>query len=97
MIPVLNKKVDKIPKGAVYIGRPSPFGNPFPIKGANTREVVIEKFRKYFLHRAGDDRVFMAALKNLKRDATALVCFCSPLPCHGGVIAEYLETMKEAT
>ena len=97
MIPVLNKKSDVIPKGAVYIGRPSPFGNPFPIKGVNTREVVIEKFRKYFLHRAGDDRVFMGALRMLRKEATALVCFCSPLKCHGDVIAEYLKTMKEAT
>lgn len=95
MIPVLNKKTDKLPKGAVYIGRPSTFGNPFPIRGTNTRDVVVDKFKWYFLRRAADDRVFMAALRNLKRDATALVCFCSPERCHGDVIAEYLEKMVE--
>jgi hypothetical protein len=94
MIPVLNKKTDVIPKGAVYIGRPSPFGNPFPIRGANTRDVVVDKFKWYFLRRAKEDLVFRGAIKMLKQEATALVCFCAPLKCHGDVIAEYLETLE---
>lgn len=94
MIPVLNKKADVIPKGAIYIGRPSPFGNPFPIRGANTRDVVIDKFKVYFLRRAKEDRVFMGALRLMKKEATALVCFCAPMPCHGDVISRYLDEME---
>lgn len=94
MIPVLNRKTDTIPKGAVYVGRPSSFGNPFPIRGANTREVVIEKYRRWFEYKATRDLVFMAALRKL-RTATALVCFCRPLACHGTVIAEWLEKDRD--
>lgn len=94
-IPVLNKRKDKIPKGAIYVGRPSIYGNPFPIRKGKTREEVIEKYREYFKKRSKDDLVFMAALKKLK-DATALVCFCAPLPCHADILAEWVEENREA-
>ena len=29
---VLNKRTDKIPPDAVYVGRPSKWGNPFKVK-----------------------------------------------------------------
>lgn len=89
-LPVLNQRTDPIPKGALYVGRPSPLGNPFPIRGTSTRAVVIEKYRAYFLERVKRDLVFMAAVRNA-RTATALVCWCKPEPCHSDVIAEYLE------
>lgn len=94
MIPVLNKKTDKLPKGAVYIGRPSRFGNPFPVTKNQVRHIAVEKFQAYFLRRAKNDRVFMADLQWLKKNAIALVCFCAPLPCHGDVIAKYLDDME---
>jgi len=90
VIQVLNKKSDVIPKGAVYIGRPSVFGNPFPVTKKQVRHIAVEKFRVYFAERSKNDRVFMAALQKLKT-ATALVCFCKPEACHGDIIAEYLE------
>jgi hypothetical protein len=88
---VLNKHKDKIPPGAVYIGRPSIFGNPFPIKSKPgfDRASVIRKYREYFLKRIAEDRVFLAAVQNL-RSAEALVCFCAPEACHGDVIVEWL-------
>lgn len=94
MIPVLNRRTDKIPKGAVSVSRPSIFGNPFPIRGNNTREVVIGKYRKWFEEKAKNDLVFMAALRKLK-SATALVCWCAPERCHAEVIVEWLENHKE--
>jgi hypothetical protein len=94
VIQVLNKKLDKVPKGAVYIGRPSIYGNPYPLRGKATRDEVIRKFKWYFLRRVETDLVFMAAVRKLKT-ATALVCFCAPEACHGDVIAEYVDKFVE--
>jgi len=40
---VLNKYKDGVPAGAVYIGRPSKWGNPFVIGKDGDREEVIAK------------------------------------------------------
>lgn len=68
----------------VYIGRPSKWGNPFVIgQHGMTREKVIEVYRAYL------DRfpqLKEAARKELK--GKVLGCYCTPLPCHGDVLAE---------
>ena len=79
---VLNKRNDAIPKGAVYVGRPSKWGNPFKIGRDGTREEVIAKYREWLL----DNEPLMEDLAELKgRD---LYCYCSPLPCHADVLLE---------
>lgn len=65
----------------VYIGRPSKWGNPFVVGRDGTREEVIEKFDAY-LHSRPD---LMAALPELW--GKVLGCWCSPLDCHGHVLA----------
>ena len=76
---VVNKyaKGFKSLKGDVYIGRPGLFGNPFVIGRDGSREAVIAKFEEYL------DRNphLVEALRVL--EAKRLVCFCSPLSCHG--------------
>ena len=72
----------------VYIGRPSPFGNPFVIGKDGSREEVIEKYRAHFLKLVADPE-FRKKLESL-RDKV-LGCYCHPKACHGHVIAEYLE------
>ena len=46
---VLNKKTSGVPQGAVYIGRPSKWGNPFVIGKHGTRAEVVAKYRAYLL------------------------------------------------
>ena len=89
MIAVLNKRKGRIPPDAVYVGRPTIFGNPFVIGRDGTRSEVIEKFRKYFYERLLSDPHFKEAVLSL-RGASALVCWCAPESCHASVIAEYL-------
>lgn len=36
----------RMPEGAVYVGRPSPWGNPFPVEKYG-REKALEYFRAY--------------------------------------------------
>lgn len=74
----------------VRIDRLSKFGNPFRIGKDGTREDVIEKYRKYFYERIKTDMKFQQAVEDL-RDCV-LGCWCSPLPCHGNVIINYLQS-----
>lgn len=45
MMKVLNKRTDAIPVGAVYVGRPTKWGNPFVIGRDGDRDEVIERYR----------------------------------------------------
>ncbi|MEO2177791.1 MAG: DUF4326 domain-containing protein [bacterium] len=86
MTTVLNKRNGNIPSDAVYIGRGSPWGNPYIIGRDGTREDVVRKFK-------------MITLKHL--DLTPLigkdlVCFCAPKLCHGHVIKVELARRKRA-
>lgn len=84
MIPVLNKRTDALPDGHVYVGRPSPWGNPYPLSEGTRIEVV----RRYRLH-IKRNPLLIQQLADLK--PVALVCWCAPLPCHADVLAELLE------
>lgn len=69
----------------VYIGRPSPWGNPFKIGPDGNRAEVIELYRTYILN----DPELLARVKSLK--GKRLGCWCHPQPCHGDVLAELAE------
>ena len=67
----------------VYIGRPSKWGNPFPLEHESQRAYVILKY-ELWLSTQPD---LLRALPELK-DKT-LGCFCSPLACHGDVLVRF--------
>lgn len=77
---VLNKYHGNIPANAKYIGRGSPYGNPFVIGKDGTREEVIERFDKEIL-----PTLDVEALRGHD-----LVCFCKPKACHGDAIMRKL-------
>ena len=76
----------RMPKNAVYVGRPSKWGNPFKVGKDGTRKEVVEKYRKWLMNKLREDPHFLDPLKG--KD---LVCWC-PLdePCHADVIIEIL-------
>lgn len=79
----------------VYIGRAGHgqdgyFGNPFK---NSTRAINIAMYKMYFLGRLGIDPEFKRRVHELK--GKKLGCFCHPLPCHGDVIAEYLNSLND--
>ena len=77
---------DRVP-GAVFIGRPGPFGNPFVIGRNGTREEVIEKYRAYVMRSTPAAETLQYKIyRELK--GKDLACFCAPLPCHGDVLLE---------
>jgi hypothetical protein len=72
----------------VYIGRPSPFGNPFQIGKHGDRTTVIQKYREWFYKKLNDTE-FSCKVNSLR--GKRLGCWCAPDPCHGDIIVEYLE------
>jgi hypothetical protein len=72
----------------VYIGRGSIFGNPYVIGKDGNRDEVIDRYRTWFGFMLGDKRFFNEVCKLKDK---RLGCFCSPMKCHGDVIAEWLD------
>ncbi len=66
----------------VYIGRPSKWGNPFPLGGDSSRDEVVAQYRSWVV---GQPHL-LAALPELR--GKVLACWCAPLSCHGDVLAE---------
>ena len=87
---VLNaRNVGQHVENAVYVGRPSKFGNPFAAKSELDREAVIEKFREYFY---SNDEIRDAAVAELMDKH--LICWCSPKDCHATIIRDYVWEIK---
>jgi hypothetical protein len=87
---VVNKKITK--DFDVYIGRGTPWGNPFAISHSDDgpdRADVIEKYKEYFYEKIDTDAVFRKGILGLR--GLRLACFCKPEACHGDVIAKYLD------
>ena len=75
----------------VYIGRPSKWGNPFVVGRDGTREQVIAKFEAWLVRQPA----LMASLPELR--GKVLGCWCSPLACHGDVLARLADAPTPAS
>lgn len=75
----------------VYIGRPSPWGNPFRVGRDGTRDEVVDKYREWLLSSPAGERL-LRWLPFL--EGKRLGCFCSPESCHGDVlVALFMERL----
>jgi hypothetical protein len=85
----------------VYIGRAGYgqegfFGNPYRVgelcarcgKTHTTPGDTIPCFRSYFMERLTSDSEYRDRVEGLR--GKRLGCFCIPGPCHGRIIANYL-------
>lgn len=78
---VFNKHHGDAPADAVYIGRGSPYGNPFVIGTDGDRDGVIAAYRRWLATQS-------ELVSHVRADLAGrdLVCFCAPAPCHGDVL-----------
>jgi hypothetical protein len=78
---VYNKHHYDAPADAVYIGRGSPWGNPFVIGKDGDREAVCDRF----------EREVLPTLDIEPLRGKSLICFCAPKRCHGDSILRALQ------
>lgn len=90
---VVNKKLTT--DYDVYIGRGTPWGNPFAIGHGDgpDRAEVIKLYREHFQEKIQADPNFKKGILAMK--GLRLACFCKPDACHGDVIAEYLDQVSD--
>lgn len=89
MCTVVNKRTDAFD---VYIGRGSPWGNPYAIGVDGSRDKVIQKYRQHLWWQINRGDVAIDDL--LALDGKRLGCFCKPRSCHGDVIASAVAWAK---
>lgn len=76
----------RMPAGAVYVGRPTRWGNPFRIgePGVPDRAAAVTRYRALI---AADVELRQAVREHLS--AKDLACWCPPgEPCHADVLLE---------
>lgn len=94
---VWNKRWKDVPSDAVYVGRPTIFGNPFshlPETAATysspTRELAVEAYRKYLR-----DHPFLVEKAKRLLKGKDLVCWCKPAACHADVLMEVANDISD--
>ena len=85
---VYNKRKADYPEEAVYVGRPSVWGNPYThlpnVKGAilvATREDAIEQHRLWL-------RLYPDFVRHIREQLQGkdLLCWCAPFSCHADTL-----------
>ena len=89
-MPTVFNKYHKPPSTAVYIGRGSPWGNPFVIGKDGDRDTVCDKYAAM----VESDPSFKArVIANLR--GKDLVCFCAPQRCHGDYLLKVANVLAD--
>jgi hypothetical protein len=97
---VVNKFHGKWPnRRYVYIGRPSPLGNPVKVEPGVSQEDAVYLYKEH-LHeqmQAGNEAIISelerigAMVMDDSGEPVCLMCFCAPKVCHGDVIKKVIE------
>jgi len=92
---VWNKRTEKPPPDAVYVGRSGPWGNySHRLVGVNRSLLTDEQLFKLHSEAVDDFKAGIEAREEYKariRQELAgkdLVCWCTPLPCHADLLFE---------
>lgn len=72
------------PEDAIYIGRGSPWGNPFVIGRDGNRNEVCDKFEQRILPNLDLTPLF----------GHDLICYCKPARCHGDSILTRIKELQ---
>jgi len=83
----------------IYVGRPSPLGNPFPMQREATRSQVICDYEDWLAEQLLDpsspaSREIHRLAELARRQDLCLVCWCAPKPCHASIIKRTIEAIN---
>lgn len=80
----------RMPPNAVYVGRPTKWGNPFQVAELGL-ETALAKYRAWLNEQLFADPAFLEPLR--EKD---LACWC-PLtqPCHADILLEFLRVLYD--
>lgn len=99
---IVSKRKNALPPPegvtVIDIDRPSgsALGNPFFMKNEAQRDWAINNFKTWFYQKIREqDPLVLNEIKRIEKiileeKHIALRCWCSPKPCHGDVIREYI-------
>ena len=89
---VINKRHPHTAENAVYVGRPTKWGNPFShLSGTlakyktNTREEAVEAYERMVLSAIKEDPELLEMIKK-ELKGKDLICWCAPKLCHADVL-----------
>lgn len=88
---VWNKRDPHTPADAVYVGRPTKWGNPFShldskyASKVTSRDEAIRLYTRW-IYEEQQDHIHTAAKLELK--GKDLVCWCAPRACHADILLE---------
>ena len=78
---VYNKRARGVPADAVYVGRPTKWGNPYIVGKHGAQGECVDLFARHIESRPD----LVAAAKRELRGKN-LVCWCAPKRCHADVL-----------
>ena len=92
VVNIENFHENEVDGEVINIMRPSILGNPFRMNSEDEREIVVRKFYHYLREQFKKKEEVYQELMNIVEKLNAgkdvyLVCSCSPMLCHGDVIA----------
>lgn len=87
---VWNKHDPTTPSDAVYVGRPSKWGNPYKMYGETARQPVIDAYRSMLLHESTNPKSIYHQMRKVREELKGkdLVCWCAPKSCHADILLE---------
>ena len=83
----------------IYVGRPSPLGNPFVLRSETERATVIRAYARWLSEQLRDEgspasRELARLVRLARTQDICLVCWCAPKACHAAVIKRLIEAIN---
>lgn len=98
MAPLFQIKVVRVTDPlATNVGRPTPLGNPFPMRKESQRDEVCNNYEQWFNDKLSQqDPLVLNELRKLwvlgkQQGYLNLGCYCAPRRCHADTIAKFLK------
>ena len=83
---LINLRNSALPADAVFIGRPSLWGNPYKL-ALYSRKEAIRLYEIYLFESGLIDKLHILKFKTL-------ACYCYPSHCHGEVLLRHLAKLE---